>query len=120
MKTDRIERICEGVAFSVAQVRIVFCSSLPVTDILNRFWYLQDNLSRLLEAITDHPAQTLEVLESYPSLLGDVADVLERSSKLPSLRNIAAVREAGDSINSSLAKIQGLWQSRALAASASL
>lgn len=116
MKTDHIESVCEGVAFSVAQVRMVFHSALPVTEILNRFWYLQDNLSRLLEAVTDHPTETLEALETCPRLLADVADVLERSSKLANLRSIAAVREAGDSINSSLAEIQHLWESRAMAA----
>jgi len=96
---------------------MVFRSSLPVTDILNRFWYLQDNLSRLLEAITDHPAETMGTLGQYPSLLSDVVDVLERSAMLPDLRTIAAVRDAGESITSLVGEIQYLRQSRALAAS---
>jgi len=116
MKTDPIEHVCEGVASSVSQVRMVFHSSLAVTEILNRFWYLQDNLFRLLEVMTDHPDETMEVLERHPTLLADVVDVLERSSRFASLRGIAAVREAGESINSSLLEIQGLRHSRAMTA----
>jgi hypothetical protein len=89
-----------------------------VAEILDRFWGLQDNLSRLLEAITDYPAETMEALEKYPRLLTDVVDVLEFSAKLQTLRNIAAVRDAGESINTSLVEIQYLRQSRALTASA--
>src|ERR1700685_3559088 len=118
MDSSQIERLCQNVASAVAEGRTVFRSSLPVAEILNRYWALQDNLSRLLEAITDHPSETLEVLDEHPRLLTDVIDVLEFSSKLHMLKTIAAVREAGESINSSLLEIQYLKQSRALAASA--
>lgn len=119
MEIAQIERLCQNVSASVSQVRKVFRSSLPVADILDRFWGLQDNLSRLLEAMTDHPTETMEALDSYPGLLKDVVDVLEFSAKLQTLRNIPAVRGAGDSINSSLTDIQYLRQSHAVAASAS-
>ena len=118
MQISDIERLCENVAVSVSEVRAVFRSALPVPEILDRFWSLQDNLSRLLEAITDYPVETLEALESRPRLLGDVVDVLEFSSKLPTLRNIAAVRESADSINNSLLEIQYARQARAMTASA--
>jgi hypothetical protein len=118
MEITQIERLCQNVASSVSEVRKVFRSSLPVPEILNCFWGLQDNLSRLLEAITDDPAETVEALQRYPRLLTDVVDVLEFSAKLQTLRTIAAVREAGESINSSLVEIQYLRQSRALTASA--
>jgi hypothetical protein len=101
MEIAQLERLCQNVASSVCEVRTVFRSSLAVADILDRFWRLQDNLSRLLEAITDHPSETMEVLEAHPRLLTDVVDVLEFSAKLQNLNNIAAVREAGESINSS-------------------
>ena len=118
MEDPNIERLCQNVASSVSDVRRIFRSSLPVPDILDRFWRLQDNLSRLLEAITDQTTETLGALEAHPGLLSDVVDVLEFSSKLQMLRNIAAVREAGESINSSLLEIQYLRQSRALTATA--
>jgi hypothetical protein len=89
-----------------------------VADILDRYWRLQDNVSRLLEAMTDHPAETLAALEAHPGLLTEVVDLLEFSSKLQTLKNIAAVREAGESINSSLLEIEYLRQSRALTATA--
>lgn len=119
MATDQIEHVCQDVSSSITEVRKTFRSGLPVTDILDRFWRLQDNLSRLLEAITDHPKETTEILETHPRLLPDVVDVLEFSSKLQTLRNIPAVREAGESINNSLLEIQYVRQLRALVASAS-
>lgn len=118
MDTSHIENLCQKVASSVSEVRKVFRSSLPVPEILDSYWSLQDNLSRLLEALTDHPEETAEALDSCPGLLKDVVDVLEFSSKLQTLKNIPAVREASESINDSLVEIQYLKQSRALTASA--
>jgi hypothetical protein len=118
MITAEIERLCLHVEAAVLQVRGVFRSHTPVAEVLDRFWALQDHLSRLLEALTDHPAESLEVLEAHPKLLSDVVDVLEFSSKLQALKTIAAVRDASESINSSLMEIQYSRQSRALAASA--
>jgi len=118
METAQIEVLCENVAASVHQVRRIFRSPLPVPDILDRFWGLQDHLSRLLEALTDHPSETMQALEAHPRLLSDVVDVLEFSSKLQVLKNIPAVREAGENINSSLLDIQYLRQARALAVTA--
>ena len=118
MQIPDIERLCQNVSVSVSEVRAVFRSALPVPEILDRFWCLQDNLSRLLEAISDYPVETLEALGSHPRLLSDVVDVLEFSSKLSNLRNIAAVRESADAINNSLLEIQYARQARALAASA--
>ena len=118
MQLSDIERLCHNVAVCVAEVRAVFRSTAPVPEILDRFWCLQDNLSRLLEAISDYPVETLEALESHPWLLSDVVDVLEFSSKLQSIRNIAAVRESADAINNSLLEIQYARHARALAASA--
>ena len=117
METAELDSLCQNVAASVAEVRRVFRSAFPTPEILDRFWRLQDNLSRLLESITDYPMETTEALESHPGLLADVVDVLEFSSKLQSLRNVPAVREAKDSINSSLVEIQYLKQCKALAAS---
>lgn len=118
MDTAEIDRLCEKVESSVHEVRRIFRSPLPVPDILDRFWGLQDHLSRLLEALTDHPTETMDALEAHPRLLSDVVDVLEFSSRLQVLKNIPAVREAGDSINSSLLDIQYLRQARALTATA--
>jgi NifB/MoaA-like Fe-S oxidoreductase len=118
MEIAQVERLCQNVASSVSEVRRIFRSPLPVADILDRFWGLQDNLSRLLEALTDQPAETLEALERHPALLTEVVDVLEFSAKLQTLKTIAAVREAGESINSSLVDIQYLRQARAMTASA--
>jgi hypothetical protein len=118
MEIAKIERLSQNVASSVSEVRKTFRSSYPVPDILDRFWRLQDNLSRLLEAAIDHPSETSEVLEHDPRLLTDVVDVLAFSAKLQNLRTIAAVREATESINNSLVEIQYLRQSRALTASA--
>ncbi|HEX4750350.1 MAG TPA: hypothetical protein VH302_12470 [Bryobacteraceae bacterium] len=89
-------------------MRRVFRSSLPVPEILDRYWALQDNLSRLLEAMADYPIAALDTLEAFPNLLKDVVDVLTLSSTLQMLKNIPAVREAGDSINNTLLEIQYL------------
>jgi hypothetical protein len=108
MDTSQIESICQNVTASVAEVRRVFRSSLPVPEILDRYWALQDNLSRLLEAMADYPIAALDTLEAFPNLLKDVVDVLTLSSTLQMLKNIPAVREAGDSINNTLLEIQYL------------
>jgi hypothetical protein len=118
MQISEIECLCQELTVSVSEVRTLFRSSFPVAEILDRFWALQDNLSRLLEAISDYPAETLEVLESHPRLLTDVVDVLEFLSKLPDLRQIAAVRESAEAIKNSLLEIQCARQTRAVAASA--
>lgn len=118
METAEIDRLCENVASSVYEVRRIFRSPLPVPDILDRFWGLQDHLSRLLESLTDHPSETMQALDAHPRVLSDVVDVLEFSSKLQVLKNIPAVREAGENINSSLLDIQYLRQARALTATA--
>lgn len=118
MQISDIDDLCQQLAVCVSEVRGVFRSSLPVPEILNRFWSLQDNLSRLLEAISDYPAQTLEVLEWYPHLLKDVVDVLEFSSRLTSLAQIAGVRQSAEAINNSLLEIQYARQTRAFVTSA--
>ncbi|HZS57326.1 MAG TPA: hypothetical protein VFA65_23200 [Bryobacteraceae bacterium] len=118
MEIAKIERLSQNVANSIAELRKVFHSSLPVPEILDRFWRLQDNLSQLVEAAADHPAETGEVLEQHPHLFTDVVDILDSSAKLQSIHTIAAVRGARESINSSLVEIQHLRQSRTLAASA--
>ena len=116
MEIAKSERLCQNVASSVHDVRQAFRSATPVPKILDRFWRLQDDVYRLLEALTDSPVEAAETLRLYPSLLKDVVDVLEFTSKLQSFRNIPALREAGESINNSLLEIQYLKQSHAMAA----
>ena len=116
MDTSQIESICQNVADAVSEVRRVFRSTFPVPEILDRYWALQDNLSRLLEAMADYPIAAGEALEEFPNLLKDVVDVLAFSSKLQMLRNIPAVREAGETINNTLLEIQYLKQARVLTA----
>lgn len=119
MRSSRqIEAVCESLTTSVAEARAVFGGSLPVSEILNRFWALQDNLSRLLEAVKDHPAETAQLLERYPGLLDNVADVLERSANVQTLSNLAAVRESAESIHSSLFEIHQARRARMVTASA--
>ena len=118
MDTCKVESICQNVADAVAEVRRIFRSSFSVPEILDRYWALQDNLSRLLEAITDYPTAAMEALDGWPNLLKDVVDVLAFSSKLQSLKSIPAVREAGEAINNTLLEIQYLRQARVLTATA--
>ena len=117
MRPTRIETVHESLSASVVEARAVFRTSLPVPEILNRFWALQDNLYRLLEAIKDYPAETTHVLQRHPRLLDDVADVLERSGKTETLQNLAAVRESAESIHSSLFEIHQAQQARLMTAS---
>jgi hypothetical protein len=117
MRSTQIDAVCESLSASVAEARAVFRNSLPVPEILNRFWGLQDNLSRLLEAIKDHPTETMQSLERYPRVLDDVSDMLERSANVQTLRNLAAVRESAESINSSLFDIHQARHARVMTAS---
>ena len=116
MQIAQSERLCRNVASAVRNVREVFRSATPVAEILDRFWRLQDDVHRLLEAMADAPIETAEALSDYPSLLQDVINVLEFTSKLQTFRNIPALREAGESINNSLIEIQRLRQVRGVAA----
>jgi hypothetical protein len=118
MPLDPIEVVCESLSASVAEAKAVFRTSLPVPEVLNRFWTLQDNLYRLLEAIKDYPAETIRMMDRYPRLLNDIADVLTDSANIQSLRNLAAVRESADSMHSSLFEIHQARQARPMTASA--
>jgi hypothetical protein len=118
MEIAKTERLCQNVECCVADVRQVFRSSMPIPEVLDRFWRLQDNLSRLLEALSDDPVEATAAMDGYPSLLQDVVDVLGFVANLQSFRNLPAVREAVESINNSLLEIQYLKQARAMAASA--
>ena len=117
MRSPRIEYLYESLSASVIQVTAVFRSSLPVPEILNRFWALQDNLSRLLEAIKDYPTETMRLLERHPDLLRDIANVLERSSDVQILSSLAPVRGSAESIHSSLSEIHEARQALMMAAS---
>lgn len=118
MEIAKTERLCQNVESSVVEVRQVFRSSMPVPEVLDRFWRLQDNLSRLLEALSDDPAEATAAMEGYPGLLQEVVDVLGFLANLQSFRNLPAVRESAESINNSMLEIQYLKQARAMAASA--
>ena len=108
METVDIEGLCDNVAKAVERVRIGFRSKLDTSELLERFWCLQDHVTRLLESASDSRQQTFDILKRmHPRLIRDILDVLHFTEKTQ-FKNASAICAAGHNINRSLAKLEFL------------
>ena len=114
MEIIKAEPLWQSVAAVVSHVRRVFRSAHPIPETLDRFCRLRDHLHRLLEAATDYPAETREVLEQHPRLLADVLDVLAFSAKLQAVSSLVAARAATEAANNSPLELEYFRQCWAL------
>jgi hypothetical protein len=112
MDTIDIDRLCKNVANAVEQVRIGFRSDIGTSGVLDGFWGLQDQLSRLVESASDRREETFDTLErEHSGLIQDIADLLSFTKKSQS-KNAPAVSSASYAISRSLSTLDHLAQQR--------
>jgi hypothetical protein len=105
-----IQQIFEEIETATEKVREVARYGLNESDILARFWSLQDNLGRLIQLVSEQPEETLKMMEEkYPSILRDAIDSISFPPKLRA-REISAVSYACHDINESLIRLSYLKQ----------
>ena len=110
MNTIDIDGLCNGVARAVEQASIGFRLDMGTAEVLDRFWCLQDQVSRLVESACDHGRETFDILErKHPGLIQDIVRLLDLAEKLH-LKHAPAVRGASSAINCSLARLHSLGQ----------
>lgn len=107
-----VRKLCDDLSIAVEQVRMVFrTTTFDEFETLSRFWGLKDNVSRLVQAVSEQRDETLHLLRhQYASLLSDVLDVISFTAKLR-VGKIPAVATACQGINESLLTLQYLRQS---------
>jgi hypothetical protein len=91
-----IETLCSA-ADAIANLREVFRVRMSTSEILARFWCLQDLLNRLLNVAAESPRHFFNVLErGYPTFIPEVLDLITFASKVH-LTQIAAVYQSCES-----------------------
>src|SRR3954447_7504453 len=108
MDTVDIERLCASVENAVEQVSIGVQSKIDSPKLLDRFWCLQDQVTRLVESASDSRQETFEVLKKmHPALIQNIRDALNFARKLH-FDSASALSGAAAAINRSLTKLEQL------------
>ena len=97
----RILRICKNVEHATAQIRTSIGDTTDISEILNRFWFLQDSLMRLIDAVDRERGQVTQCR----SIIHKVVYLLELP-KVQKLSSISGVKLACESINSCLISLE--------------
>ena len=119
MDQAAVEYICSSVARATARVRQVFRTRTDAPEILNRFWCVQDLLTRLLEMAFENPGDFFSVQQkAYPSLISDVVDVMSLAAK-KQFAQMPAVSQACESTNELLIRLVSLKATRPVSATMS-
>jgi hypothetical protein len=105
MDTTETGRLCKNVEYAAAQVRTSIGEHADISDILDRFWFLQDTLSRLLEAVDNEDGDVTQCR----GLIRKVVEVLG-SPQVRKLSSIPAVKLACETINSCLISLEQTTQ----------
>jgi len=102
------ERVCRSVEEATAQVREVFRTRMETSEVLDRFWCVQDQLNRLLNTASENPREFFSIQQrAYPSLIWDVIDLISFAAK-GNFTRTAAVNQSCESINRLLIEITRL------------
>lgn len=108
MDRAKAQYICRSAAEATARLRDVFRVEMEMLAVLDHFWCLQDQLSRLLNSASDNPREFFTVQEeAYSFLFTDVVDVLRLVANSRFIQ-IAAVKQSCESINSLLTDVTNL------------
>jgi hypothetical protein len=76
------EQICRSLAEATARASEVFKSKLGTEQIHDRFWCVQDQLSRALESASENSGQFFAYQRNaFPSLFSDVIEMISFTSK---------------------------------------
>ena len=112
----QIDTLCGHVAQAVQQIRATFRSNFQISEMMDRFWALQDHLHRLLEALYDDRSELPRLKEAYPRLTKDVVDILSFTAGTY-VGKVPAVKESCYAINELLLGIGELKSPVAMVAS---
>lgn len=108
MDRAKAQYICRSAAEATARLRDVFRVEMEMLAVLDHFWCLQDQLSRLLNSVSDNPREFFTVQEeAYSFLFTDVVDVLRLVANSRFIQ-IAAVKQSCKSINNLLTEVTNL------------
>ena len=111
-----IDELCADVSKAVGDIRMGFRSNIDTAEVLDRFWCLQDQISRLVESAVDRRQETLHLLKQrHPRLIQNVIDVLSFAEKLH-ITDRSAIAAATFAINRSLEKLEYLREQANVAA----
>jgi hypothetical protein len=82
------------------------------SEVLDRFWGLQDTIARLVGRASDFPREVFETLsQSHPQLLSEVAYTLEDAEQRR-MTSLGAVRWSCAAIKNSLLELEILQKNR--------
>lgn len=99
---------CEAISNSILKIRNGLRSNAGASELMNLFWVVQDNLGRLVDAASDYPSVTFDLIrEFYPRLLQDIIGVLAAAAKKDVIRNMALYASCA-AINELLMKLERL------------
>jgi len=99
-------RLCQNVEHATAQIRTSIGDRTGISEILDRFWLLQDSLSRLIQSAADHERGNMTQCRS---VIRKVLSILE-SPQARKQSSISGVRLACEAINSSLIRLEQVMQ----------
>lgn len=107
-----IDRLLSNVAEAADDAKGGFLRQTGRAELLDRFWALQDNMRRLVQAVSDHRDQTLlRLTVQHPHLRSTISDFVQDVSSSRSY-SIAAIAGSCRSIQCSL-EVIGTLQARA-------
>lgn len=103
------EQICHSVAEASGRAREVLLIRVDTEEVLDRFWCVQDQLARFLDAASTAPEEFFNVQQlSQPGLISDVSDLVDSAVRKERVNRIAAVNQCCGSIGALLVKIARL------------
>ena len=105
MDTTETGRLRKTVEYAAAQVRTSIGEHADTPEILDRFWFLQDALSQLLEAVDNANGD----VSQCRGLIHRVVEVLA-SPQVRKISHIPAVKLACETINSCLISLEQTTQ----------
>lgn len=105
MDTAETVRLCKELEYAAAQVRTLIGDRTDITEVLDRFWRLQDSLYRLVNAVDGECSE----ISRCRKLIRYVVSTLE-SSQTTRWAKVPAVRDACDKINNLLIRLERTTQ----------
>jgi hypothetical protein len=102
--------ICAEVVLAIQAVRLSFQSHTEITETLDAFWRLQDQLHRLVAEISDSPCEILLTLRSEcPRLVQEIVELLTFTAKTR-FAHIRSIQLSCATINDSLMELEQIKQ----------
>lgn len=102
---DTDSRICKDVEHAAAQIRTLIGDRTGISEILDRFWLLQDLLDRLVDAVDQEGGE----VSQCRTVIRNVVNTLQ-SPQARKRATVPGVRNACDKINGLLINLERMTQ----------